>query len=146
VSNLFPFINPPDIVIEADMPLPLYKEIAWDFDNNIPIIENGDFKIVEGDEAIKVWSFFAIKTNRYEHSIYSWDFGCEINSLIGQNYTPSLVKAEAERFLKECLLINQYILEVNINDLSFNDGLLSANVKITTIYNQGEDKEVELIV
>jgi hypothetical protein len=139
MSDLFPFINPPtDIITEAETPLPLYREIAWDFDNNVPIIENGDFKIVEGDEAIKIWSFIAIKTNRYEHSIYSWDYGCEISSLQGLNYTPSLTKSEAERFLCEALLINPYILDVNVNDVSFSDGLLSANIKITTIYGESE--------
>ena len=138
MSNLFPFINPPtDIVVEAEKALPLYKEIAWDFDNNVPVIENGDFKIVEGNEAIKTWCYFAIKTNRYEHSIYSWNFGSEIESLIGKAYTPSLVKAESERFLKECLTINPYILDVNVVDISFNDGLLSASIKVTTIYNEG---------
>lgn len=138
MSDLFPFINPPtDVIVEAEKTLPLYREIAWDFDNNIPVLENGDFKIVEGDEAIKVWCYFAIKTNRYEHSIYSWNFGSEIESLVGQAYTPSLTKAEAERFLCEALLINPYILEVNVDDVSFSDGLLSASIKITTIYNEG---------
>lgn len=137
--NLFPFINPPtEIIYQDGTSLPIYKEIEWDFINNIPVLENGNFKIVEGNEAIKVWCFKSINTNRYEHSIYSWNFGCEIKELLGQNYTPSLTKSEAERLIKESLLINPYILEVNVSDVNFNDSLLSANIKIKTIYGASE--------
>lgn len=137
MSDLFPFINPPnDIVVENEMPLPLYSEVAWDFENNIPIIENGDFKIVEGDEAIKIWCFMSLKTERYQYSIYSWDYGCEISELFGKNYTPALIKAEAERFLKEALMINPYITGVDIISVDFSNSLLSASIKISTIYNE----------
>ena len=49
--SLFPFISNTDDV-KVDNTFPMYKEVAWDFKNNTPIIQNGDFKIVEGNEAI----------------------------------------------------------------------------------------------
>ena len=42
--NLFPFISNTD-EIKVDNSFPMYKEIAWDFKRNTPIIQNGDFKI-----------------------------------------------------------------------------------------------------
>ena len=58
--------------------------------------------------------------------------------LIGKAYTPSLTKEEAKRYIKEALLINPYILEVTVLDTSFNNGLLSADIKIVTIYGESE--------
>ena len=135
--SLFPFISNNVEDIKVDNSFPLYKEVAWDFKNNIPILENGDFKIVEGNEALKVWIYKAILTPRYNYSIYSWDYGSELMDLIGKAYTPSLTKEEAKRYIKEALLINPYILEVNVINTDFKDGLLSADVKVKTIY-EGE--------
>lgn len=137
MSTLFPFINPPSGE-NVDNELPMFREVAWDFENNSPMLENGDFKILEGNDAIKVWCYFAINTNRYEHSILSWDFGCEARELLGQPYTQGLTRSEVERFIKEALLINTYILEVSVSDVLFEDMLLSANVKMKTIYGESE--------
>lgn len=134
--SLFPFISNTDDV-KVDNNFPLYREVAWDFKNNIPILENGDFKIVEGNNAIKVWVYKAILTPRYNYSIYTWDYGSELLDLIGKAYTPSLTKEEAKRLIKEALEINPYILEVEIANISFKDSLLSATVKVKTIY-EGE--------
>ena len=135
--SLFPFASNTDDV-KVDNTFPMYKEVAWDFKNNIPILENGDFKIVEGNEAIKVWIFKAILTPRYNYSIYTWDYGSELLDLIGKAYTPSLTKEEAKRLIKEALEINPYILEVEITDINFKDSLLSADIKIVTIYGESE--------
>lgn len=135
--SLFPFISNTDEV-KVDNSFPLYREIAWDFEKNIPVIENRDFKIVEGNEAIKVWVYKAILTPRYNYSIYTWDYGSELLDLIGKAYTPSLTKSEAKRYIEEALLINPYILEVNVLDTDFKDGILSADVKIVTIYGESE--------
>ena len=135
--SLFPFISNIDEV-KVDNSFPLYKEVAWDFKKNIPILENGDFKIVEGNEAIKVWVYKAILTPRYNYSIYTWDYGSELLDLIGKAYTPSLTKEEAKRLIKEALEINPYILEVEITDINFKDSLLSADIKIVTIYGESE--------
>ena len=135
--SLFPFISNTDEV-KADNSFPLYKEVAWDFEKDTPIIQNGDFKIVEGNDAIKVWAYKALLTPRYNYSIYSWDYGSELMDLIGKAYTQSLTKEEAKRYIKEALLINPYILEVNVVDTSFNNGILSADIKLLTIYGESE--------
>ena len=135
--SLFPFISNTDDV-KVDNTFPLYREVAWDFKKNIPILENGDFKIVEGNNAIKVWVYKALLTPRYNYSIYTWDYGSELLDLIGKAYTPSLTKEEAKRLIKEALEINPYILEVEITDINFKDSLLSADIKIVTIYGESE--------
>ena len=138
--SFFPFINPPPN-LEALNEFPTYKEIAWDFKNNQPIIENGEFKIVEGNEAIKVWIYLSLLTPNKQYPIYSWDYGSEIKELIGKNYTKALTEAEAQRLIEECLLINPYITDIQVTDTSFKDSTLTCNVKVTTIYG---DVEVSL--
>lgn len=138
--SFFPFINPPPN-LEALNEFPTYKEIAWDFKNNQPIIENGEFKIVEGDEAIKVWIYLSLLTPNKQYPIYSWDYGAEIKELIGKNYTKALTESEAQRLIEECLLINPYITDIQVADTSFKDSILTCNVKVTTIYG---DLEVSL--
>ena len=136
--SLFPFISNNVDEVKVDNSFHLYKEVAWDFEKDTPIIQNGDFKIVEGNNAIKVWAYKALLTPRYNHSIYSWDYGSELMDLVGKAYTPSLTKEEAKRYIKEALLINPYILEVTAIDTSFKNDLLSADIKITTIYGESE--------
>ena len=136
--SLFPFISNNVDEVKVDNSFPLYREVAWDFEKDTPVIQNGDFKIVEGNEAIKVWVYKALLTPRYNYSIYSWDYGSELMDLIGKAYTQSLTKEEAKRYIKEALLINPYILEVNVVDTSFNNGILSADIKLLTIYGESE--------
>ena len=135
--SLFPFVTYKEDMVK-DNTFPLYREVAWDFKRDIPIIENGDFKIVEGNEAIKVWVYKALLVPRYQYSIYSWGYGSELLSLIGKAYTPELTKSEAKRYIEEALKINPYILDVNVIDTDFKDSILSTNVKIVTIYGESE--------
>ena len=135
--SLFPFVTYDESIVK-DNTFPLYKEVAWDFKKDAPILENGDFKMVEGNEAIKVWVYKALLVPRYQYSIYSWGYGSELMDLIGKAYTPQLTKSEAKRYIEEALKINPYILDVNVIDTDFKDSVLSANVKITTIYGESE--------
>ena len=135
--NIFPFISPPPNLEESNN-FPLYREIAWDFKKNEPIIENGEFKIVEGNEAIKTWVYLALLTPNKQYPIYSWDYGSEVKELIGKNYTKALTKAEAQRLIEECLIINPYIVEVQVVDTDFKEATLTCDIKITTIYGDLE--------
>ncbi|AVD35475.1 DUF2634 domain-containing protein [Clostridioides difficile] len=139
MSTIFPFIGvPEDYILPKTEELPIFREVAWDFEKDEPILEKGDFKIIEKKEALKVWIYKCIKTNRYEHEIYSLEYGTELSELIGQKYTKGLTESEASRFIKEALLINPYILEVSVRSANFNRDILSANVKVSTIYGEVE--------
>ena len=56
--NLFPMIQP-ELELK-DASLPMYKEIAWDFEHNIPIYKNGSPKWITGKEAVLVLSLIHI--------------------------------------------------------------------------------------
>ena len=145
-NSFYPFIDflaDTNIDITEDEPLPLYREIAWDFKNDHPLIENNEFKIVEMNDAISVWIYHAIKTYRYAFSIYSWDFGCEIDTLLGQNYTPAHTKAEVTRYITDALMINPYILSIEKIIVNFDGDTLQVDIRVITVY---EELEVSFIV
>lgn len=133
--EIFPAIQPMSVSAETD--LPLYQEIGWDFKNNVPIFEDGKPKIVTGREAVKVWAYKALNTPRYAHEMYSWDYGNEMESLIGQAYTEDLKRSEIPRYVQECLLINPYITAVENIDMSLSGDKLSGSCEIKTIYGEG---------
>ena len=137
-KTLFPFFGDTAVETSAAESLPLYTEVAWDFEQNIPIVEKGDFKIVTGIEAIKTWVYKAMKTERFRYLIYTWNYGSELEDLIGQNYTPNLTKAECIRCTKEPLLINPYILNVSNAEVTFDKGKLTFHGKLETVYGEME--------
>ena len=137
--SIFPFMNIEDIEVNIENnsdELPMYYEVGWNYLKDEPLIKNNEFVIVEGNEAIKVWIYKAIKTARYQYPIYSWDYGCEISSLIGQKYTKGLTKSEAERYIKEAILINPYVTDVKIIDINFSEDILSVSIQVDTIYGE----------
>lgn len=97
---------------EVSHELKMLKEYAWDFDKNDFLLKDGKFQIVSGIEALKIWIWKALKTERYRYMAYSFDYGSEIDTLTGKAYTKGIMKSEIERYLKEALLINPYIKAV----------------------------------
>lgn len=140
MSGLFPFIsvNAEEDIVKKELP-PL-REIAIDFKTGAPIVENKMFKTVEGVEALKVWIYRALKVERFVYDIYSWDFGSEMYSLFGKGYSNALTKEEVKRLAKEAVLINPYILDVEIKDISFIDADLTINMKIESVFGDEEFK------
>jgi hypothetical protein len=134
VTDLFPMIQPQ--TAEVDTELPLYKEAAWDFEKEQPIFRGGNPVIVTGKEAVKVWCWKALLTERTRYEIYSWDFGSEVESLIGQNYSDELKQAEAVRYVREALEINPYVTDISSISVSFADGVLAVSAAINTIYGE----------
>lgn len=132
--SLFPIIQPQ--AAEVDTKLPLYREVAWDFKNNVPVWKNGNPVIVEGKEAVYVWAWNALHTQRFRYEIYTWAYGNEAESLIGQNYSDELKQAEGIRYVRECLLINPYITDVRNTAVTFTDGVLTISGTLVTVYGE----------
>ncbi|WMI81605.1 DUF2634 domain-containing protein [Anaerotignum sp. MB30-C6] len=137
MADLFPFFGD-GIAATEEKEMPLYKEVAWDFENNVPRLKNGEFYIVTGNEALKTWCYKALMTERYRYIIYSTDYGNELEEMIGQSYTPNLTKAESIRFIEECLLINPYIKVVSNLEVRFDGGRLAISGKLETVYGEME--------
>lgn len=144
--SLFNFFDGIQENTEETNELPIYTEVAWDFERNTPIIENGEFKIVKENEAIKTWCYKTLQVNRYKYLIYSWNYGSEFESLIGQHYTEALAKSECIRYVEECLMVNPYITGLSNIVSDFKDGLLTISCDLNTVYGNTNLKEVSISV
>lgn len=65
----------------------------------------------DGIEAIKQAIYKILNTERYEYPIYSWDYGIELEELLGE--PTSYVIPELERRITEALMQDERILEVS---------------------------------
>ena len=66
-------------------------------------------KIVEGKEAIKVWIWNCLKTQRFRYPIYSWDYGADLEQYIGHTVSEEYLNTDCESEIKEALMVNPYI-------------------------------------
>jgi len=65
----------------------------------------------DGLEALKQAIYKVLSTERYEYPIYSFNYGIELESLIGKD--PVYVQVELKRRIRECLLNDDRITEVD---------------------------------
>ena len=123
--------------------LPIPRDIAIDFATGEPIIENNDFVVVEKDEAIKVWCYYALKISRDKFIIYSPQYGSTLEDLKGNNYIDAY-KYELEKRVTDCLLVSPYIKSVDKVEANFDSetGELTGEIYITTIYSEGVEANV----
>lgn len=91
-------------------------------------------EIVEGKEALKVWIWLALHTPRYRHYIYTWDYGNEFESLIGQGYSEEYTKTEARRMTEECLLANEHIRGITDFYINMEGDTLTISFTADTLY------------
>lgn len=135
MSSIFPMVQP-EMSETSAAQLPLCREIAWDFVNGTPIFSGGCPVEVTGAEAVKVWAWKALNTVRYRHEIYTWDYGCEMETLIGQAFTSDVKHSEAVRYIREALMVNPYIRAVRQMSVDFKDSRLTVSCTVDTIYGE----------
>lgn len=134
--TLFPAIQP--AVMQEEALLPLCREIAWDFENNVPIFRDGKPLEVIGLAAVKVWIWKALHTARYRYGAYTWDYGNELEELIGSDVSDELKQSEAIRYVKEALEICPYIERVEQVQVNFEDSTFTMSCKVQTKYGEVE--------
>jgi len=132
--NLFPILQPRAAGTTGLSGL--YVEAAWDYEKNTPVYKNGSPVLVTGLDAVLVWAHNALQTPRFLHEIFTWDYGNELDSLIGKPFTDELKRSEAPRLVRECLLINPYITDVTDILVSFGGSLLEISCTINTVYGE----------
>ncbi|AGX43946.1 DUF2634 domain-containing protein [Clostridium saccharobutylicum] len=120
--------------------LPIYRDYAWDFDNDDYIIQDAELVIIEEDEALKVWIYKALKTPRFRYLAYSLYYGNEFETLISQNYDSDIVNIELKALIEQCLLVNPYIKSIDTVNIEFDDAKLTGTIYLTTIYGSIEQE------
>ena len=134
--SIFPIIDPQSAEAAQVQELPLCREIAWDFEKDVPVFQGGEPVIVEGKEAVRVWIWKALHTPRYKYEIYSGDYGSDLENLVGHGHSDAVKTAEAPRYLTECLLVNPYIKSVKDIAVAFADTTLTVAGTAVTVYGE----------
>lgn len=132
----YPFIQGQKRQANGAGSLPLFKEYAWDFEKDSFIYEKGRHKIITGREALKVWIYKTLKTERYRYLAYTTGYGAELEQFIGRRANDDEAAAEVRRYVTEALLVNPYITELsNVTYTNEND-VLNMEITVDSIYGE----------
>lgn len=87
---------------------------------------------IDEKEAVKQAIMLILNTERYKFLIYSWNYGAELEALVGTH--PDIVEDEAERLISEALLQDDRITAVYDFEFSRSRDTLLVNFKVDSIY------------
>jgi hypothetical protein len=123
--------------------LPLLKEYAWDFEKDI-FLKNADGQhvIVTENEALKVWIYKTLKTERFRYVAYHDSYGIELEKYIGNSNIKNvgeMIKAD----IREGLLVNPYIVSIdNMTITKQEKDIIEITIYLTSIYSKATYKVV----
>lgn len=130
-----PFVTGPSETETTRVNLPTFKEFAWDFDKDKFLYNaDGSHKIVEQNEAIKVWVMHALRVERYRYLAYFDDYGVELEPFIGTGPNDGERSSELFQYIKEGLLVNPYILDVTALSATLDHKKITMHLSLETVY------------
>lgn len=140
MSEDFPFVGSVSETASAgteEENLPLLTEYAWDFNTDKFLYDgDGHHIVVTGQEALKVWIYKALKTERYVHEAYSWSYGIELKPFIGKVMGVKERYSELRRVIVECLMVNPYIRSIDSVTFSQDGPSVTCRITLTSIYGE----------
>lgn len=86
---------------------------------------------VDGKDAIKQATNLHLSTERYAWIIYSWQYGSELNTLIGKPI--DYVISEMKRMIKDALIVDRRIRDVTDFKFTINGKDITCKFKIRTL-------------
>lgn len=101
---------------------------------------------VERTDAMKQAIFKILETERFKYLIYSWNYGIEMNSVVGKSF--NVIASEIKRLIKEALLADSRITAVtdfSVEQTSRNSAHVSFTAK-TIFGDVNAEKDVSFDV
>lgn len=138
MSSLFPLIQAPGEGSQTSAALPLYREVAWDFDTDRPKWRNGSPAWVTGAQAVATWVWNTLHYVRTSLDLFSWDWGNELQLLTGRPFSQAVKESEAVRYVRDCLTVNPYITDVRQISVDFSGSTITICCAVDTIYGEVE--------
>lgn len=136
MDSIFPFPDPQAAEPSATAALPVAREVKWNFEEDRPVTRGGEPVFVERAEAVAVWAWNALHTERWRWALYTGVYGNEIDSLIGQPYTLQVKQAEIPRLLRECLTVSPYVQDLQDIRSGFDGAELTISFTLISIYGR----------
>ena len=117
--------------------LPVFTEYAWDFDHDcFRYDDKGQHITVTGNDAIEVWVYKTLKTERYRYGAYFDDYGIELEKYIGTGPNDSQRAGELYQTIKEGLLVNPYIKAVSVLRVTQTHKKVTMQLDLKTVYGE----------
>ena len=91
-----------------------------------------DFEL--GQLTGEIW--LCLHTQRFRYPLYSWDYGADLEQYIGQTVTEEFLNADCEDEIREALLVNPYIEDIEDFKVSFDNGCLYISFKAVTKFGE----------
>lgn len=114
--------------------LPVFKELAFDFETGQLLTKGGQYYYVEKNEALKIWIWKALYAGRFTYLAYSSDYGNEIHTLVGRYLAKPLLYSELKRMIEEALLCNPYIVSITAFQAIPQGAKIRCTFEVNTIY------------
>lgn len=114
--------------------LPVFKELAFDFETGQLKTRGGQYYYVEKNEAIKIWIWKALFSSRFTYLAYSTDYGNEIYTLINRYLAQQLLYSELKRMLEDALLCNPYIISLTDFKVEQKGSKVNCTFAVNTVY------------
>lgn len=111
-----------------------FCEYAYDFENNELLTKNGEHYYVYGNEAMKIWIYKCMLTDRFRYSAYTNKFGTEVYTLIGEVISNKLKEAEVKRYITEAIMVHPFMVSINKMILKTEKSGLYVDVYYTTVF------------
>jgi phage baseplate assembly protein W len=92
----------------------------------------------DGIEAVKQAIYLMLNTDRYKWEIYSWNYGSELESLIGSPIP--YVYAKIKENITDALMRDDRILSVSSFDFSKKKSAVSVSFTVSTIYGDVQEE------
>lgn len=110
------------------------REFKYDFKKHEIVLVNGSPQWVEGLEAIKIWMYKTLLTQRGYFMAYSFNYGQDYEDLIGSGLSHEALKSEAKRMTEEALFDNENILKIEEFDATLTGSKIEISFIALTTY------------
>lgn len=87
---------------------------------------------IDGEPALRQFIRKAMITARYRYLIYSSEYGCELESLLGQDISQELLKSEIQRVITEALIVDDRVVSVKEFDIVRESDRLFVTFQVNT--------------
>ena len=96
-------------------------------------------RLVRGVEALKVWVWLCLHTQRYRYPLYSWDYGADIEQYIGEALPDEFLADDLREEIASALCVHPSI--TGVEDFSYTREGSRAVVRFRVANRIGEDIE-----
>jgi phage baseplate assembly protein W len=95
-------------------------------------------RIITGLPAIVQWIRLTLGTERYFYNQFSWNYGSELETLIGQGFNEEVITSEVQRMVADALSTNDDIDGISSLEVAMNEDSLNIDFTVETAYGSEE--------